>query len=56
MGGLFHLLLGSFCCFTALLPKDTAIGQIRCFCFKKVHSCKLRVMLKLFGQSSVCCT
>ena len=42
VAGLFHLLLGSFCCFTALFPNDTVIRPIRCFCFKKVHPCAVK--------------
>ena len=42
MAGLFHLLLGSFCYFTALFPNDTVIRLIRCFCFKKVHPCVVK--------------
>ena len=42
VAGLFHLLHGSFCCFTALFPNDTVIRLIRCFCFKKVHPCVVK--------------
>ena len=42
VAGLFHLLLGSFCYFTALFPNDTVIRLIRCFCFKKVHPCVVK--------------
>ena len=42
MGGLFHLLHGSFCYFTALFPNDTVIRLIRCFCFKKIHPCVVK--------------
>ena len=42
MAGLFHLLLGSFCYFTALFPNDIVIRLIRCFCFKKVHPCVVK--------------
>ena len=41
-GRLVHLLLGSFCYFTALFPNDTVIRLIRCFCFKKVHPCVVK--------------
>ena len=42
MAGWFHVLLGSFCCFTALFPNDIVIRLIRCFCFKKVHPCVVK--------------
>ena len=41
MVDLFHLLLDSFCCFTALFLNDTVIRLI-CFCFKKVHPCVVK--------------
>ena len=42
VAGLFHLLLGSFCYFTALFPNDIVIRLICCFCFKKVHPCVVK--------------
>jgi len=42
VAGLFHLLHDSFCYFTALFPNDSIIRLIRCFCFKKEHSCTVK--------------
>ena len=52
-----RLLLRTFCCFTALFPNNTVLRLFSSsFSFKNVHSCVVKRMFELFGQSPVCDT
>ena len=39
---------------TALIPNDTVVRLLRCFCLKVVHSCVVKSDAYLFGQNPVC--
>ena len=54
-GLLFHLLLCSFCCLTALFPEGTALLRIKiCFLSKIYFLLSLRAISERLGKALVC--